>query len=418
MPGSINISGTYKEVAPYVKVAGTWKFVKEAWTKVSGTWKQWFLAGGLVDPTFSVGTGFNAGTYVSACQPDGKIVIVGDFTSYKGVSANGVARLNYDGSLDTAFSSNIGTGADIFPYRCAVQSDGKILIGGLFNNFNTVAAKNLIRLNSDGTRDTAFMDNLGSGFNGMVTAIYVLSSGKILVGGGFTTLNGITVGRLVLLNSDGTQDTTFTTNIGSGPDSNVWSIGLQSDGKIVISGPFTTFNGSSVGYIARLSTTGVLDTTFRTNNGSGANNSITGVGIQSTDEIVITGNFTSFNGTSIVRVAKLNANGGLNSTFTSNIGTGATANEVSACLIQPDDSIVLSGRFLVLNGTTSKGLARLSKDGVIDSAFYANIGNSFNNGSNGVSAQHDGKLIFTGQFTSLNGASMKGVARIGGSFSS
>ena len=111
----------------------------------------------------------------------------------------------------------------------AIQSDGKILVGGTFFTYNGVSANRVIRLNSDGSVDNTFVT--GTGFNNYVLSIVIQSDGKILVGGGFTAYNGVSANRIIRLNSDGSIDNTFVT--GTGFDNYVYSIAIQSDGKIL-----------------------------------------------------------------------------------------------------------------------------------------------------------------------------------------
>jgi len=170
MSGSVKVSGVYKDVAPYVKVGGAWKFAPEAWSKVSGTWKKWFLAGGLNDSEFNTMNYYSGANWVVitiAAQSDGKIILGGGFTKFNGVTVNYIVRLNSDGTVDTAFAANTGAfvGANSNIYRIAIQSDGKILVGGGFTAFNGTVTNYILRLNSDGTRDTTFTTNAGTAAN-------------------------------------------------------------------------------------------------------------------------------------------------------------------------------------------------------------------------------------------------------------
>jgi uncharacterized delta-60 repeat protein len=164
-----------------------------------------------------------------------------------------------DGTPDTAFTTNTGTGFDNDVFSVAVQADGKIVLGGGFTTLNGATGVNYIaRLNADGTPDTAFTTNTGTGFDNIPFSVAVQADGKIVLGGFFTTLNSVTgVNRIARLNADGTPDTAFTTNTGTGFDNSVFSVAVQADGKIVVGGFFTTLNGATgVNYIARLSGSG------------------------------------------------------------------------------------------------------------------------------------------------------------------
>jgi uncharacterized delta-60 repeat protein len=155
------------------------------------------------------------GDYVlaNAVQPDGKVIIVGGFTSVLGVPRDNIARLNADGTLDSDFDPK--TNGEV---SCVmVQADGKILLGGTFttiqpNGAVIPTARNYIaRVNSDGTLDTGFDPKP----NFTVYSIAVQTDSKILFSGGFTTLqpNGTasttTRNYIARVNADGTLDAGF-----------------------------------------------------------------------------------------------------------------------------------------------------------------------------------------------------------------
>ena len=193
----------------------------------------------------SLDTGFdpNANNTVNglAVQADGKILLVGSFDTVGGTTRNNIARLNSDGTLDTAFDPN----ANGEVKSVAVQADGKILLGGFFNNVGGTARNNIARLNSNGSFDTGFDPNA----NSVVSSVAVQADGKILLGGSFTTLqpNGApsatTRNSIARLNSDGSLDTGFDPNA----DSDVYSVAVQADGEILIGGHFITLqpNGAA-----------------------------------------------------------------------------------------------------------------------------------------------------------------------------
>ena len=121
----------------------------------------------------------NGSVYAIAQQDDGKVLIGGTFTTVNGTARNGIARLNADGSLDTSFDP--GTGADNFVQALAQQADGKVLIGGSFNDINGTARNGIARLNADGSLDTGF--DPGTGANNIVFALAQQADGKVMIGG-------------------------------------------------------------------------------------------------------------------------------------------------------------------------------------------------------------------------------------------
>lgn len=135
------------------------------------------------------------------------------------------------GDLDTAFNPNIVRSASSV-FATTLQSDGKLLIGGTFNTVNGVIRNRVARLNSDGTLDTAFL-NGQSGANGIVYALNVQPEGRIALAGLFNTVNGTARGNIARLNTDGTLDTGFLNGL-SGTNGGAYSLALQTDGKIII----------------------------------------------------------------------------------------------------------------------------------------------------------------------------------------
>ena len=201
---------------------------------------------GSIDQSFNTGgvNGTNGTIYAMALQADGKIIIGGDFTSFAGVPHLHLARLNPDGSIDATFTS----GSDDSVRAIVVQPDGKIVIGGLFASVNGTALNHVARFNVDGSIDAGF--NVGIGANDSVMALAVDSQGRILVGGEFTAASGVTRYRLTRLAADGTVDPTI--NFGAGADNLVATISLQTDDKIIVGGGFDSFDNIPQGHIARL----------------------------------------------------------------------------------------------------------------------------------------------------------------------
>ena len=360
----------------------------------------------------SFGTGANSTVNAIAFQSDGKIVIGGFFSSWNGTTVGRIVRLNSDGARDTAFSNNIGTGGNSEPLAIAIQSDGKIVIGGFFTSWNgTTGLGRIVRLNSDGTRDTAFTTNTGTGGISVVRSIAIQSDGKIVVGGQFISWNGTTVNRIVRLNSDGTRDTAFTTNTGTGANSTVNAIAVQSDGKILLGGDFTSWNGVTVNTIVRLNSDGTRDTAFTTNVGTGTNGIIISLVIQSDGKIVVGGNFDSWNGTTVGYIVRLNSDGTRDTAFTTNNGTGGDS-VVRTIAIQSDGKIVVSGDFTSWNGVTVNTIVRLNSDGTRDTAFTTNVGTGGNDYVFSTAVQSDGKILVGGEFTSWNGTTVGRIVRL------
>ena len=148
---------------------------------------------GLYDETFTNPTisGYNNSVSAVAIQDDGKILIGGSFNTVNGNTINSICRLNSDGSFDESFepSGNGFQGFYSMGYDSSyileikIQSNGKILVGGYFNSYNSKLRNNVCRLNSDGSLDSSFGNPYN--FDAVVFNINYISSNEILVGGSF-----------------------------------------------------------------------------------------------------------------------------------------------------------------------------------------------------------------------------------------
>lgn len=277
-----------------------------AFTSIGATNRNYIArlnADGLVDQTFNPGAGANNPIYAMILQPDGRIIIGGDFSMYGPTIRNAIARLNRDGTLDQSFVTGTGAGGEnITVYALAQQLDGKILVGGAFSTFNEIPANRLVRLNANGSVDPTFNMSIGApGADDVVRTIAVQPDGKILVGGRFSSFGGVASQNLVRLNQDGSVDTTF--QIGVGPDGAVNAIEMQLDGKILVGGDFTKFNSITRRGITRLLLNGSNDPTI--NFGSGANGSVAAITVQPDRKIILAGGFTEFNGEPHLRIVRI-----------------------------------------------------------------------------------------------------------------
>jgi uncharacterized delta-60 repeat protein len=313
--------------------------------------------------------------------------------------------------LDSRFAAtaNAGGGFDDIIFAIDYQSDGKIIVGGKFTSFNGTTINRICLLNPDGTEDGTFTGNIGSGFNGTVRTIKVQPDGKILVGGVFTSFNGNTSNRICRLNPDGKRDGTFRDNIGTGFNSDVYSIKLLSDNTIIVGGVFESFNGNTVGCIAKLNSNGTYNSSFTTNAGTGFNDGVFSLDIDPSDNIYVGGNFTNFNGTTAYRAAKMSGAGVQNSTFSTNISTNLN-NPVNAIRYN-SNKVLIGGNFTGAFGTGLNSIYQLNPDGTQDTDFMVQAtnygaGSGYNSGVLAIEAVADGWLV-GGSFTDYSGNNIR-----------
>ena len=367
---------------------------------------------GSLDGSFNPGTGVDQSVFALAIQPDGKIVIGGDFTTVNGTGRMRVARLNGDGSLDSGFDP--GLGPNDLVNAIALQGD-KIIISGYFTAVAGTNQGYIARLNNNGTLDTNF--NAGTGADGPVLALAVQPDSRVLLGGTFGRINNISRTNIARLNSNGAVDMGFDPGSGVSSDafSTVNTLALQSDGKVVIGGAFSLVNGSPRNNIARLNATGGLDSGFVPNVGvvgAGLLAGVNALALQSDGSILVGGDFTSVAGSPRTNIARVSAVGGLDLAFNPVAGTDFA---ISSLGVNNDGKIVISGFFTQVNGTARNYLARLDSLGGLDTAFDPGAGPS--DAIYATAIQTNGRVVIGGGFLSYNGTPRHGIARVKGDIS-
>lgn len=335
-----------------------------------------------------------------ALQADGKIVLGGAFTEITGQPHSRVARLNADGSLDADFNPGEG---NFTVNAVAVQADGKILVGGNFTMLGGAARSSIGRLNADGSLDESFTPAVLQGAApGMVHAIAVQSDGKILVGGQFTDLGGqrrVNIGRL---NPDGSVDADFN----PGASSTVEVFLAQPDGKILVGGAFVTLAGETRPFLGRLHADGSLDSSVTPT----LNNRVMAIARQPDGKILLGGTFGCPGYSSNV-VLRLDADGALDDTFLNCAATPRSHwfdGVIRALVLQPDGKVLVGGSFLRMNGQPYETLARLHGDGTPDASF-----NPTTNGFvHALALLPDETALVGGNFGEIGGRPQPFVARL------
>ena len=342
---------------------------------------------GTFDASFK--TQVNTSVLKIVVQNDGKILLSGFFNNINGVNRNNIARLNDDGSLDASFNADLNLPA----FSIFLKPDGKILIGGIFSTVNRIPRGGIAQLNTDGSVDTAFA-LAGSGILGPVYSVISLSGGKILAGGSFSGVANTRRDSLVIINFNGSIDSSlnFTTTAIGG----VRAIGVQADGKIIVAGSFNRINGVGRQFLARINADGSLDTTFNSN--LIAPVPITSLLLQPDGKILVGGSFR-VNGANSLSIVRLNTDGSLDTTF-NQANVPRLSNNINAIALQPDGKIVVVWGTGFSNISTTGGVARLNADGSLDTTFTSSLSNTLSPASyNSVVIQPDGKILVGGVFS-------------------
>jgi uncharacterized delta-60 repeat protein len=372
----------------------------------------------MVEKTLKPGTGVTSSVGVGSPHiydltelPDGKMLAIGNFTHVQGVARGYIARLNTDATLDPTFSASV-TGGD--PYSMIVgvrvQPDGKIVIVGTFTTVGGASRKHIARLNVNGSLDVSF--NPGTGPDQPIPRIELLPGGQMLIAGQFNTYAGVARQNLARLNTNGVLDTTF--DAGSFGDGAIYSIALQTNGDIIAGGSFTNVAGVPRACIARFGSNGSLDmgSAPLLESPSYARPDVQKVLLQSDGRVVLASfQMMSVGGAARGTLARLNTDGSLDASFNTSLLPGGYE---TAVVIQPDRKIVASGNFAFDNGDVRQ-IIRLNPDGSRDEDFDSEATINSNDGSGGVgeaTVAQNGTLLISGPFTNVAGLNFNGLARL------
>lgn len=347
--------------------------------------------------------GFNNQPEIAVEDSSGRIIFGGVFTTYSGQVFNRIVRVFSNGNIDNSF--NIGTGFNNVVTEVVIQDDGKILVGGIFTSYNGTSANGIIRLNSDGTVDNTF--NSGTGFDQIVWAIKIQSDNKILVGGFFSQYNGNNYNRLVRLNSNGSIDNSFV--VGTGLNNTVFDIKEQPDGKKIVLGGFTVYNGQARNSIVRLNNDGTLDNTFVT--GTGFNGAIYS-SLLDNGKIVLVGDFFEYSGQTSRNIIRLNSDGTIDNTFTTGLGfLRNTGLSYALSIYRNADKYFITGDFNSYDGSSANGVIQLNLNGSIDNTFNVGTGLIYESFSDnlGLILSSGIRLVY-GAFSQYNGTNVNDIA--------
>jgi uncharacterized delta-60 repeat protein len=384
-------------------------------TVVEQVWHpSWYLGrlntnGGL-DNSFSVPADLEVSSL--AIQPDGKILIAGAFHTLAGQPRANIARLNPNGTLDSAFNPSVsnpdGTYSEVS--TLAIQHDGKILVGGYFSELNGQPRSNLGRLNPDGSLDTIFNPGVIRGLTNYaeVDCFLEVANGRILVGGLFDALAGQSRKNFARLNSDGTLDTSFNPEaIGY----RVTALALQDNGQVLVGGAFDTLAGVPRLNLGRLNADDTLDVNFAPDPDQEVDSLAFLAGLSGSQPILLGGAFSNLAGQARVDVGRLNPDGSLYANFNAGLGK-ATDNKVAAIAAQPDGKILLGGQFSSVGAQERDCLARLNADLSLDTNFNSGAHWIQTQGNvsariNALAVQGDGKIVVGGYFNALGPARLR-----------
>jgi uncharacterized delta-60 repeat protein len=418
-------------------------------------------APGDVDLAFDPGSGVNNQVRLIAPQPDGKVIIAGEFNTVRGLRRMGIARINPDGSGDAAFDAgDAGTGRyfsslalhsdgkillaaedglirldsngggetlisiPTYEKLChswgcsyginalAVQPDGKILIGGYFRTGNGAATNyGIARIFPDGAIDSGFNATVappeeGSPTSDGVSVIDLLPGGKLMLAGLFSRINGVPRPGIARLHPDGRLDESF--NPAGAISGDVWTAKTQADGTVLVAGTFTTAGVYPV--LARLNVNGSLDSGFHFD--PSLLDILRAVVPQPDGTILVAGFVNTYNWEGR-RLIRLLPDGSLDQTFDAPAAGGRMAS-IRAVAVQSNGTIIIGGEISAVGELRRNGLARLHPDGSLDASFHTDSGLAGiqTPGVRSLAVQADGKVLIGGSSVRIAGPTVSRIARL------
>lgn len=354
------------------------------------------LADGSVDPAFDAGLAGLQGVAVNALarQPDGKVVVAGQFDAVGPRAAGNLVRLHPGGQLDSTF----GGSTDGEVHALGVQADGHLVIGGDFSTASGTLAAKLARLNRDGSFDRTF-----NGIDDRVNAIAIQADGKILAGGREGTFPRTRYGSLLRFSPELEVESSYDPLA----DGDVFSCTVQSDNHLLAGGTFNRVDLTSRRGLARLDSSGRADVTLGSNSRLGGD--VTTIVQQPDEKLLFAGPFPSLAGVSSGGLMRTHLNGAADNGFQRpNLGPGLLGVQV-----RHDRKLVVFGTMTAVNGSARTGIARLQANGPLDPSFNVNVAGPAGVRVSAFADQPDDRLLLGGNFTHLGGKPVPWAGLVG-----
>lgn len=360
-----------------------------------------FGGAGRLDPTLGINFLDDGGSVKAIeVQPDGKVLIAGNFTIANDTRRD-IIRLNADNTIDTTFNAGVATEGNGTILAVKVQPDGKILVGGNFSRFGGpfVNGGPFLRLNPNGSVDPTFTP---SGINiTFVFDIDLQSSGKVLA----SCLNLIGSSFIARFQTTGAWDNSFVFPFFGGSG---FGIDVGTGDKVIMGGNFTyTVNQTDYHNLARLNPDGGLDPTFKANVLATTFATVDAEEIAG-GRVLFWGRFDFVNDLQRRGVAIVNSDG---STFTQFDPTVIQVETIRAAVYQPDGKVVLAGENFTRTNTLLRGnIARLNAGGSVDATFFQ--GRGANGPVSILKLRGTNRLVIGGDFFRYDRVARKRVAQL------
>jgi hypothetical protein len=354
-------------------------------------------SGAVVDTGFRPKPGADYGVACLAWDGPDRLLVGGSFVSVNGEARRRVARLGIDGALDRSFLGD----AKYEVHAIARFPDGRVALGGAFNTVHDVRLNRVAVLRADGSLDPGF--EFEAGTDSPVLALAALPEGRLLIGGGFSNVQGRSARGIARLLPGGQADASF--DLRNAPDAEVRTLAIDAAGRVILGGAFRRVAQRNRPGVDRLLANGIPDPGFAAE--GSAEGVVHAVAIDGAGRVVAGGGFTRFLGVSCGRLVRLTGAGVVDREFKA--GAGAD-DAVLAVALDESGFVWVGGRFRRFDGRARNGIARLLPDGSLDERFDPGVGP--NDAVLALQPAPGGGVVIGGMFTRVNGVERGGIAML------
>jgi uncharacterized delta-60 repeat protein len=399
-----------------------------------------YFSNGSRDPVFNVDLRrSNRPDFFAARAGSGPVIGGTWILEVNGQDITGLTALTSSGQTDAAF--NVALNPPASGRSLLKLPSGGYLVGGGFTQCNGISRPRLALCNEDGTTNLAF--DLGTGPDSSVDLIRTLPTGKVLIAGGFSKINGIAAKNIALLDFSKLGNTTsvvvetiLEARYGSQTmfaDVTTLLQGKLTGGTLSVVASNSAMGGDpasgqsktlTVRYLTNLGErtasvsegqtlslpnrpwdSGLIDTAFRPTNSEYL--SLTDAAGTPDGKVIVVGSFSTFAGQALPRMVRLNPDGSVDTSFQPQTGFSSFYPEtVEAGLA----TLWIGGSSLRHTGASSSlGVYRLLINGTRDQTFSCP---SFISSTEDLLALLDGRIFVVGSFSSSTAGDRKRVARL------